>query len=89
MSDFLNMGQGVFIFVVFVCKRNVMNVVFGQNTPQGKVLNRVRRSISGAGKGQKLNNLEAQRSIGKASSTQGTVLPMASFKETSNAHSEG
>ena len=35
-TDILNMCQGFYIFIVFVCKRNVFNMVFAQDTPQGK-----------------------------------------------------
>ena len=28
-TDFLNMMQGFYIFVIFICKRTVFNVVFG------------------------------------------------------------
>ncbi len=35
------MSQGVYVFLVFVCKSNVLTLLFGQNTPQGRVLSKV------------------------------------------------
>jgi hypothetical protein len=40
VTDVLNMLQGFYIFIIFVCKRNVLNVIMGKKRGRGKTTNR-------------------------------------------------
>ena len=89
------MIQGVYVFVIFVCKRNVYKLVFHPNSPQGRVLSNLRsRSINrgsgGGGSGAKTgsgNNKKGGRPSTSSSQghTQDTGIPLSTYRDATEA----
>ena len=91
--DVFNMGQGFYVFFIFVCKRNVLKLIFAPNTPQGKVVeaitSKTRNANSGdiAGRGRKPDK-RRKDGYSEVSGSRSVVGPSNVTSETMNATSE-
>lgn len=69
------MCQGIYVFAIFVCKRNVLKLIKGRNTPQAKVVDRLKHLST-------RSRSNAPRDLQPNTSTKATEeIALSSFKE--------
>ena len=69
-TDILNMLQGVYVFLIFVCKRNVYEVLFGTKGPKEEVEMTEKKALLQHDNGDELDGKKQTRRS-SSSSTEG------------------